>query len=111
MAEVIPEKSEIPENSENSETVPSIAEQLSCDAERQAPVTPPPKRGRGRPRKEPATVAAVAAPPEHSLRDVMARLEGVEKRLASQPPEESALGYLNARRAHNRALFASFMPR
>ena len=110
MAEVIPEKSEIPENSETiPESSGAAAQSTSSGAAAESAVPVPPKRGRGRPRKEP--VAAPPAGEEHSLRDVMERLEGMEKRLASQPPEESALGYLNARRAHNRALFASFMPR
>ena len=114
-----------------------------------------PKRGPGRPRKvplvpvaplppvpeaapapEPEPVAAPAAepaPPEHSLRAVMERLEGMAKRLTPKPvaakpakprvravkpvpqpepvqaPEQSGMGYLNARRAH-KTMYHSFMP-
>jgi hypothetical protein len=103
----IPENPDIPEMPEKPET---IAE---------APL----KRGRGRPRKVPVQAAAPVPPPEpeYSLRDVLARLDGVEKRLASRSHEEesasvgdaaqSAMGHRNARRSHNRALFASFMPK
>jgi hypothetical protein len=104
------------------------------------------KRGPGRPRKVPlAPVPEAAAPvpeplppvpeaapePEHSLRDVMERLEDMEKRLTPKPvkprvrvkppplpepaaqpvqvPEQSGMGYLNSRRAH-RTTYHSFMP-
>jgi hypothetical protein len=97
------ENSDIPEIPINAEKIETIAE---------APL----KRGRGRPRKVPVQQPPAAAEqppePEYSLRDVLARLDGVEKRLASRShEEESALGHRNAQRSHNRALFASFMPK
>jgi hypothetical protein len=85
---------------------------------------PIPKRGRGRPRKVvvPETPEAPEAPtvPEPSLRCVMERLDGMEKRLTPPPVpvpvaenknnDALGLGYLNARRSQNRAQYHSFMP-
>jgi hypothetical protein len=95
----------------------------------EAPFQEVKKRGPGRPRKvalAPVPPAPVPVPPiaEHSLRDVLDRLDDMEKRLTPKPraprvrvkepapepvPEQSGLGYLNARRAH-KSMYHSFMP-
>jgi hypothetical protein len=101
----------------------------------EAPFQEVKKRGPGRPRKVALAPVPEAAPapvpeplpvpaPEASLRDVLERLEGMEKRLTPKPraprvravkpepapePVQSGMGYLNARRA-NKSMYHSFMP-